>query len=338
MSHRHDHSHEHDEHAEHDHDCDHGHEHDGHGHHHGHSHGHGHSHAPASFGTAFAIGVTLNAGFVIVEVVYGLMAHSLALVADAGHNLGDVFGLLLAWGATIWAKRTPTASHTYGWRRSSILAALANAVFLLVSVGVIAWEAVQRFRAPAPVDTSTMIWVSVTGIVINTATALMFMRGREGDLNVRATFQHMAADALLSAGVVVTGVAIIFTGWVWLDPVVSLILVAVIVAGTWGLLRDSMNLALDAVPSGIEVARVHDYLAGLPAVVDVHHVHVWGLSTSDIALTAHVVLTAEATDNALLHAINEGLKENFGIGHATIQFEAAGRTECSQKECHAAAH
>ena len=192
-------------------------------------HAHGHSHAPASFGKAFAIGVALNAGFVVLEVTYGLFAHSLALVADAGHNLSDVFGLLLAWAATAWARRPPTAHHTYGWRRSSILAALCNAVFLLVSVGVIGWEAVQRLRNPAPVEAHTMIWISAAGIVVNTTTALMFMAGRKGDLNVRAAFQHMAADAVISAGVVVAGVAIVFTGWLWLDPVVSLVLVAIII-------------------------------------------------------------------------------------------------------------
>lgn len=298
-------------------------------------HAHGHSHAPASFGKAFAIGVALNAGFVVLEVTYGLFAHSLALVADAGHNLSDVFGLLLAWAATAWARRPPTAHHTYGWRRSSILAALCNAVFLLVSVGVIGWEAVQRLRNPAPVEAHTMIWISAAGIVVNTTTALMFMAGRKGDLNVRAAFQHMAADAVISAGVVVAGVAIVFTGWLWLDPVVSLVLVAIIIVGTWGLLRDSVNLALDAVPSGIDVAGVREYLLGLPTVVDVHHLHVWGLSTSETALTAHLVLAGNLEDNALLDSINHGLRERFDIGHATIQFEAAGQPECPSRECHA---
>jgi cobalt-zinc-cadmium efflux system protein len=316
------------DHEQHDHDeCDHG------PHAHGH-HGHGHSHAPASFGRAFAVGVALNSGFVVLEVVYGLFAHSLALVADAGHNLGDVFGLLLAWGATIWARRAPTARHTYGWRRSSILAALGNAAFLLVSVGVIGWEAVQRLRHPAPVEAQAMIWVSAAGIVVNSITALMFMSGRKGDLNVRAAFLHMAGDALISAGVVVAGVVISFTGWLWLDPAVSLVLVAVIVAGTWGLLRDSTNLALDAVPAGIDAAGVRDYLSSLPTVVEVHHLHVWGLSTSEVALTAHVVLAADGDATALLHTINHDLEERFHIGHATIQIEAAGQEECPRKECH----
>jgi cobalt-zinc-cadmium efflux system protein len=313
---------------------EHSHDHHDHGHHH---HGHGHSHAPASFGRAFAIGITLNAGFVILEVVYGVFAHSLALVADAGHNLSDVFGLLLAWGAIAWARRRPTARHTYGWRRSSVLAALCNAVFLLVSVGIIGWEALRRLREPVAVEAHTMIWVSVAGIAVNTITALMFMAGRKGDLNIRAAFLHMTADAVISAGVVVAGIVISFTGWLWLDPAVSLVLVGVIVAGTWGLLRDSVNLSLDAVPSGIDVAEVREYLARLPAVVDVHHLHVWGLSTSEAALTAHLVLAAEATDNQLLCSIEHELEERFNIGHATIQFEAAGQPECQNRECHSAA-
>ena len=301
---------------------------------HDHHHYHGHSHAPASFGKAFAVGVALNAAFVVLEVTCGLFAHSLALVADAGHNLSDVFGLLLAWGAIAWARRAPTAHHTYGWRRSSILAALCNATFLLVSVGVIGWEAVRRLQHPSPVEAHTMIWVSAAGIVVNTVIALMFMAGRKGDLNVRAAFLHMAGDAVISAGVVVAGVAIAFTGWLWLDPVVSLILVAVIVAGTWGLLRDSVNLALDAVPAGIDVAGVREYLLGLPSVLDVHHLHIWGLSTSEVALTAHLVLAGDLEDNALLRSINDELREHFGIGHATIQFEATALPGCESRECH----
>lgn len=339
---------DHHEHEDSGHDCGRDHDHDHadhecHDHRHGHDHhhhglGHGHSHAPASFGTAFAVGITLNSIFVIVEVVYGLLAHSLALVADAGHNLSDVFGLLLAWGATVWARRAPTTRHTYGWRRSSVLAALANAVFLLLSVGIIAWEAVRRFREPTPVGTSTMIWVSALGIAINGITAWMFMAGRKGDLNIRGAFQHMAADMVLSAGVVVAGVAIMFTGWVWLDPVVSLILVAVIVTGTWGLLRDSLNLALDAVPTAVDHAAVSDYLAALPGVANVHHVHIWGLGTTDVALTAHVVLRTQARAGKLLREINHELHERFEIGHATIQFEAEDDAGCESFECHLSAH
>lgn len=300
---------------------------------HGHSGHHGHSHAPANFGKAFAIGITLNAAFVAIEVIYGLLAHSLALVADAGHNLSDVFGLLMAWGATVWARRAPTARHTYGWRRSSVLAALGNAIFLLVSVGVIGWEALRRLRVPAPVEATTMIWISAAGIAVNAITAFMFMSGRKGDLNVRGAFLHMAADALISAGVVIAGVVIAFTGWLWLDPVVSLILVAVVIIGTWGLLRESFDLSLDAVPLGIDVVAVREYLARLPAVVDVHHLHVWGLGTSDVALTAHLVLAVDRTDNALLHQINGELRDHFGIGHATIQFESRAQPECPSRAC-----
>ncbi len=295
----------------------------------------GHAHGPADFGRAFAIGVGLNTGFVILEVVFGLLAGSLALVADAGHNLSDVFGLLMAWGAAAWARRPPTPRHTYGWRRSSVLAALANAIFLLLSVGVIAWEAVRRLRAPTGVAAGTVIWVAAAGIVVNAVTAALFMSGGRRDLNIRGAFLHMAADALISAGVVAAGVAMVLTGWWWLDPVVSLVLVAVIVAGTWGLLRDSFNLAVDAVPAGIEVGRVRDYLAGLPAVVDVHHVHIWALSTSEAALTAHVVLADNRTDNTLLGEINRELGERFGIGHATIQFESRAAAGCANAECQA---
>lgn len=312
--------HRRDEHDDHDHDPSHG----GLEHSHDHRLFHAHSHAPANFGAAFAVGILLNGGFVVAEVVCGLFSHSLALVADAGHNTSDVLGLLLAWGAAAWSKRQASGRHTYGWKRSSILAALGNAIFLLVSVGVIAWEAVRRFRNPQALSASTMIWVSAAGILVNGITALMFAAGRKSDLNVRAAFAHMAADAIISAGVVVAGIVILFTGWSWLDPVMSLVLSAIIVAGTWGLLRDSVGLALDAVPAGVELDAVRSYLSALPKVANVHHVHVWGLSTNESALTAHLVLTTGAVDNDLLHRICHELKDRFGIGHTTIQFEACG--------------
>src|SRR5204863_3859271 len=248
-----------------------------------------HSHAPGSFGLAFAIGITLNLGFVIVEVSYGLFAHSLALVADAGHNLGDVLGLLLAWCATFLARTVPTDRRTYGLRSSSILAALFNAIFLLITVGAIAWEAIRRFGNPNVVEARTVIWVAIIGIVINAVTALMFMSGRKRDLNIRAAFVHMAADAGVSLGVVVAGFLIIATGWLWIDPAISLVIAAVITWGTWGLLRDSANLALHAVPQGIEVAEVRQYLSSLPHVTAVHDLHVWPMSTTETALTAHLV-------------------------------------------------
>ena len=293
-------------------------EHDGRDHAHSDS---GHSHAPKNFGAAFAIGTTLNFGFVILEVVFGLYAHSLALVADAGHNLGDVLGLLLAWGASALARRAPTQRHTYGMRSSSILAALFNAIFLLVSVGAIAWEAIRRFGNPTDVAGWTVIWVSAVGIAINTATALLFMSGRKGDLNIRGAFMHMAADAGISAGVVVAGFVILATGLHWIDPVVSLAISAVIIWGTWGLLRDSVNLALQAVPEGIELAEVKEYLAGLPNVTAVHDLHIWPMSTTETALTAHLVRDVDRCDSSMLEKCCKELHDKFEIQHATIQLE-----------------
>jgi cobalt-zinc-cadmium efflux system protein len=288
----------------------------------GHSHSTaGHSHAPASFGSAFAIGITLNLGFVVLEVVYGVLAHSLALVADAGHNMGDVLGLLLAWCVTFLARTAPTERRTYGLRSSSILAALFNAIFLLITVGAIAWEAIRRFGDPTVVEARTVIWVSAIGIVINTATALMFMSGRKRDLNIRAAFMHMATDAGVSLGVVVAGFLIIATGWRWIDPVISLAIAAVITWGTWGLLRDSVNLALHAVPQGIEVAEVRKYLSSLPHVTEVHDLHVWPMSTTETALTAHLVRDVDDCDCALLDQAARDLHRKFEIQHATLQFE-----------------
>jgi cobalt-zinc-cadmium efflux system protein len=288
----------------------------------GHSHAAGgHTHAPASFGSAFAIGITLNLGFVIIEVVYGVFAHSLALVADAGHNMGDVLGLLLAWGATFLARTAPTERRTYGLRSSSILAALFNAIFLLITVGAIAWEAIRRFGDPTVVEGKTVIWVAIVGIVINTATALMFMSGRKRDLNIRAAFMHMAADAGVSLGVVVAGFLIIATGALWIDPVISLVIAAVITWGTWGLLRDSVNLALHAVPQGIEVAEVKRYLSSLPHVTEVHDLHIWPMSTTETALTAHLVRDIDDCDCTLLDQAARDLHHRFQIQHSTLQFE-----------------
>ena len=288
----------------------------------GHAHGvSGHSHAPASFGSAFAIGITLNLGFVILEVIYGVFAHSLALIADAGHNLGDVLGLLLAWGATFLARTAPTERRTYGLRSSSILAALFNAIFLLITVGAIAWEAVRRFGDPTTVEAGTVIWIATVGIIINTATALMFMSGRKRDLNIRAAFLHMAADAGVSAGVVVAGFLIMATGLDWIDPAISLAIAAVIIWGTWGLLRDSVNLALHAVPHGIAVAEVRKYLSSLPHVTEVHDLHVWPMSTTETALTAHLVRDVDDCDCALLDQAARDLHRKFEIQHSTLQFE-----------------
>lgn len=281
----------------------------------------GHSHAPASFGRAFAIGTALNLAFVGAEALFGLRAHSMALLADAGHNLSDVLGLLLAWGGAVLARRGPTAKRTYGLRSTTILAALANAMLLLLAIGAIAWEAVRRFDHPEPVVAGTMAWVAAVGIAVNTATALLFMRGRKSDLNIRGAYLHMAADAAVSAGVVVAGLAIGVTGWLWLDPVISLVIVVVIALGTWRLLRDSVDLALHAVPSHIDRGGVEEYLAGLPGVIAVHDLHIWAMSTTDTALTAHVIRPEVCDDDALLLDVSRTLRERFGIAHPTVQIE-----------------
>ena len=317
----HDHSgHAHDHHDHHDHDHhDHGH---AHGHHHGHGH-HGHSHAPKDFGRAFAIGVALNLGFVLIEAAAGLITHSLALLADAGHNLSDVLGLLMAWGAVVLAKRAPSARRTYGLRKGTILASLANAALLLIAVGAIAWEAVRRFATPEPIQTGPVMVVAAIGIAINTATALMFMKGSKDDLNVRGAFLHMAADAAVSAGVVIAALAMALTGWLWLDPVVSLAIVVVIVLGTWGLLRDSLDMALDATPRGIDPQKVRAWLAARPGVSEVHDLHIWAMSTTETALTAHVVRPLDGSHDQFLHDACAELASRFKIGHVTIQVETS---------------
>jgi cobalt-zinc-cadmium efflux system protein len=306
-----------------------------HGHdHHGHPHGvGGHSHAPADFGRAFAVGTTLNAGFVVAELIFGFFAHSLALVADAGHNFGDVVGLLLAWFATSLGRKHPTERYTYGFRRSSILAAFLNALILLVSMGALGWEALRRLNLSTPVEANTVIWVAAAGIFVNGATAAMFVAGRKHDLNIRAAFLHMAGDALLSAGVVVAGFVIRATHWLWLDPVVSLLIVALILWSTWGLFRDSLNLSLDAVPPGIDLPGVRKFLKGLPGVVDAHDLHIWGLSTTETALTAHLVVENNVIDGELLHHIHHELEDDFNIQHATIQLEPRGERPCVTRRC-----
>lgn len=303
-------------------------------HDHSHDSGHpgahsGHSHAPTSFSRAFAIGTALNLGFVFIEVVYGLRAQSLALLADAGHNFSDVLGLLLAWAAAALAGRLPTSRRTYGMKRFSILAALGNALLLLAAIGAITWEAIGRFRHPEPVQTGIVMWVAATGILINTVTALMFMRGRHDDVNIKGAFLHMAADAGVSAGVVISGFAIAMTGWLWLDPVMSLIIVIVIALGTWGLLRDSLNLALDAVPEGIDPRTIEAYLAGLPGVREVHDLHIWGMSTTEVVLTAHLIRPEVCDDDELLMRVSRELETRYGIRHPTIQIERGhGPTPC----------
>ncbi len=289
--------------------------------HHSHS-GSGHAHHPPStFGKAFAIGITLNILYVVAQALFGLAAHSLALIADAGHNLGDVMGLGMAWGASVLARRQPDLRYTYGLRRSTIMASLANAVLLLVAVGGITWEAIRRFGEHQQVAGLTVICVAAVGILINGITAMLFASGRKGDLNIKGAFMHMAADAAVSAGVVIAGLVILLSGWWWLDPVVSLLINAVIVWGTWGLLRDSLDMTMDAVPSTVDVPSVQNYFRDLPGISDVHHLHIWPLSTTETALTVHLVKPQTEGDDALLRTVCGELSTRFGIEHATIQFE-----------------
>ncbi len=317
-----------------------GHSHDhtsdtGHSDHAGHSHsGHGHSHAPADFGRAFAIGIVLNTVFVIIEATYGFISGSMALVADAGHNLSDVLALLLAWGASIAAKKPATARFTYGFKSSTILAALANAALLLVAIGAILFETLHRLNEPAPVEGWTMVIVAGIGIVINTATALLFVRGRKDDINIRGAFLHMAADALVSVGVVIAGVAILLTGQNWIDPVTSLIIVAVIAWGTWGLAKDSLAMGLLGVPNAISEPDVRGFLESLDGVTAVHDLHIWPMSTTETALTAHLVMPGGHPGDAALTRIAQELKDQHKIGHSTIQVEQirTGGKNCSQPD------
>ncbi|HEY9218788.1 MAG TPA: cation diffusion facilitator family transporter, partial [Phenylobacterium sp.] len=301
-----------------------------HGHDHGHAHDHGghhhalgghHHHRPADFGRAFAIAIVLNVALVAGETAAGLWFGSLALLADAGHNLSDVLSLVLAWTAVVLGKRAPTARRTYGLGKASILASLANAVMLLVAVGVIVSEAVRRFGHPAEVATGPVMIVAGVGAALNTATALMFMRGGHNDLNVRGAFLHMAADAGVSLAVVVGAGLMAVTGLLWIDPALSLMIAGVIVLGTWSLLRESMDLALDAAPKGMDVDAVRDWLSGLPGVTDVHDLHIWAMSTTETALTVHLTRPANDDGDDFLHTACEGLSHRFGIGHATLQVE-----------------
>ena len=289
-----------------------------------------HSHSPANYNRAFAVGFALNLGFVIVEAVFGVLAGSLALLADAGHNLTDVLGLSLAWAANYLMKRPPSERRTYGWRRSSILAALLNAVLLFVVVGGIGWEAIRRLGDHASVDGRTVLWVAAIGVVVNTATALLFVSGRKRDLNIRGAFLHMAADAGVSAGVVLASIGILVTGRLWIDPVTSLAIVGIILFSTWDLLHESMNLALDAVPESVDPTAVRDYLASLPGVKEVHDLHIWGLSTTEIALTAHLVKPDPKDDDLVVTEARKALHDRFGIRHITLQWEReAGTYQCS---------
>ena len=299
-----------------------------------HDHGSaGHSHAPKSFGQAFAVGTALNLLFVVAEVVFGFASNSLALLSDAAHNFSDVIGLLLAWGAAWLSQRPPTSTRTYGYRSASILAALANAGLLFAATGAIFLEALQRFADPHAVDSRTIIWVAAIGILINAATALMFMRGREHDLNINSAFLHMAADAGVSLGVVIAAVLIMWTGWLWLDPAISIVIAIVIFWSCWGLTRDALNLALHAVPERVDPDAVEAYLRGLPGVAGVHDLHIWAMSTTETALTAHLVRPGTVSNDSLLHDAAHELQHRFGIQHTTLQIES-GENECRLAPAH----
>jgi cobalt-zinc-cadmium efflux system protein len=300
-------------------------------HHHDHAHHH-HPHA-AGHDRAFAIGAALNVGFVVAEVGFGLLANSMALLADAAHNLGDVLGLLLGWGAAWLTRQPPSGRRTYGWGRSSILATLLNATILLIGVGAISVEAVRRLVEPSTVDEPIVMVIAAVGILVNGGTALLFMRGSGEDINIRSQFLHMATDAAVSASVVVAGALIWVTGWLWLDPVVSLGIGAVVVGATWGLLRESIDLAMDAVPNGVAHDEVEDYLGSVPGVLEVHDLHIWGLSTTQTALTAHLVCNDPAAERSL-HDVTTVLRDRFGIGHATLQIETDADAELCRLRPH----
>jgi cobalt-zinc-cadmium efflux system protein len=301
----------------------HAHSHFAHDDHHEH---HGHHHGSMDFGNAFAIAATLNIALVIAQVVFGVLANSVALIADAGHNLGDVLGLLLAWGAHGMARWQPTKRYTYGFRSASILAALFNGIILLVATGAIAWEALRRLSGMTDVAGVTVMVVAAVGIAVNGVSAWLLMAGRQGDLNVRGAFLHMLGDAAISLGVVAAGAIIFLTEWNWLDPVASLVIAVFIVWGTWGLLREAIMMSLDAVPRGVDGPRVESYLRGLPGVSEVHDLHIWAMSTTETAMTAHLVRPGAGLDDHLLHEICHELEHRFGISHATLQIEA-GDTE-----------
>ncbi len=291
-------------------------------HHHHHTHAGGHDHGSVdTTSRAFAVGIVLNLGFVVVETGFGIYSNSLSLLADAGHNFSDVIGLLVAWGAMLLARRLPTPRFTYGLQGSTILAALANALLLVIAVGGIGWEAIRRFANPAQVNESIIIWVALVGVVINTATALMLMKGHKHDLNQHGAFLHMVADAAVSVGVVLAGLGMLWTGWLWLDPAISLVIAVVIFVGTWGLLKQSVRLSLQGVPDNIDFGAVHAFLAALPEVAEVHDLHIWGMSTTDAALTVHLIVCEHHPGNEFLARVAEELEQRFRISHATFQIE-----------------
>lgn len=291
---------------------------------------HSHQQKKQNYNKAFAVGVILNITFVVIEGVYGILAESLALVADAGHNLSDVIGLVLAWGASFLAAQIPTSRRTYGFRRVTILVSLLSAILLLVALGAIIWEAIGRFSNPKPVDGITIIVVAAIGVVINTVTALMFISGQKHDLNIKGAFLHMAADAGVSLGVVVAGVAILATGWLWLDPMISIVIAIIILFGTWRLLLDSVSLAIDSVPKNIDPDEVEEYLKNLPNVAEVHDLHIWAMSTTEVALTAHLIIPEISVDDAFIQNVSRDLHNKFGIDHPTLQVERGDGKFCKQ--------
>jgi cobalt-zinc-cadmium efflux system protein len=288
--------------------------------HHRHEH-HGHHHGPAAYSRAFGVGILLNIGFVLVEAYYGWRSHSLALLSDAGHNLSDVLGLVLAWAGMLIARFRPDDRHTYGWQRASILAALVNALGLLLVMGGVAWEAIQRFSNPMPIAAETVIAVAAVGVFVNGITAWLFMHGGQHDLNIRGAFLHMAGDALVSLGVVIAGVLYLWAGWLWLDPLISLLIALLILYATWGLLRDTLHLTFDGVPPSIDLQAVRDYLQGLPGISEIHDLHVWAMSTSGTAMTVHLVMPDGHPGDAFFAELNEALHDRFDIEHATVQVE-----------------
>jgi len=291
---------------------------------HHHSHDHSHHHA-ANYDRAFAVGITLNVLFVLIETYYGWRSDSLALLSDAGHNLSDVLGLLMAWGGFYLARLRPSQKHTYGLGRATMMAALFNALILLIAIGGIVWEAIARFSHPVPIQGGIVMLVAAIGVVINGITAWLFMSGNKHDLNLRGAFLHMAADALVSLGVVIAGALFIWTGWAWLDPAISLVIALVILLSTWGLLRHSLHLSLDGVPASIELDSVRNYLTELSGVSAVHDLHVWAMSTSEIALTVHLVMPDGHPGDDFLCDVTGTLHHDFDIAHATIQVEAGDR-------------
>jgi cobalt-zinc-cadmium efflux system protein len=301
---------------------DHGH------HHHGHGHSHAHSHASPR-GMAFAIAVTLNLAFVVIEVTAGLVSGSMALIADAGHNLSDVLSLLLAWGASVLAARPPSERFTYGLKSSSILAAIANAALLWVALGAILVETIRRFSDPAPIAGSTMIVVAACGILVNGLSAVLFARGSKTDINLRAAFRHLVADAAVSAGVVAAGIAVTASGLRWIDPTTSLIITLVIAWGSWGLLREALKMGLLAVPEGIDQARVRAFLESQPGVTAVHDLHIWPMSTTENAITAHLVMPGGYPGDRFLHNLAHELEHAFRIGHPTFQVETLSDEACA---------